>query len=461
MGKTRKNSNIKLKVVQGDKSYERILHANEPLMIGRSPDNDVVLYNDSFPKKHPLIQCNSKECTLLLNEAMDGEIRYKDSSLSFKDLMAHGLLPKSGRFYKFQFRHNRSGHINLDDARISFLFDGAEPLLRDAPAYTWGKAITKALTKDVIFKIVLLLFFSVEVFWSVFVRNYELPPIEPPDLNKVPERFARFIVNQPEKPPETQMALDNGSATEAGESEEEQPKEETPKPQPQRSGGSSGEGDQRKPVAAQGLLGLIGGSGETNQAGDAVDFLIDKGLVQELDELLGNTKLSKRPASGGLGTGTGNGVGAGSGDGIDDLLAFGLSGGVDDLIEDMNGVETVQLQKRGNVNIQQPSRVRGSQAAMGARTPQSVMSIINAQQGRIMYTYNKYLRQDPNMGGKVAFDVTIEANGQVSSVRLVEATISNQDFIRDITNILRRLRFPPIQEGSVTVNLPFVFNRAA
>ena len=55
--------------------------------------------------------------------------------------------------------------------------------------------------------------------------------------------------------------------------------------------------------------------------------------------------------------------------------------------------------------------------------------------------------------------MTIEANGRVSKVDVVESSISNQDFIREVLNILRRLKFPPIQEGSVTVNVPFVFNR--
>jgi periplasmic protein TonB len=456
MGITRKHSNLKLKVIQGNKIFERILLPNESLTIGRSPDNDIVIFNDHYPKKHKLIQCENKECTLLIDEEMDGEIRFKESSIALKDLIAHRLLPKSGKWYKFKFPHDRSGFLNIDDANISFLYDGASPLLKNAPGYSWHKANVKSMTKDLVFKVLLLAFLGIELYWGVFVRGYNLPPVVPPDITKMPERLTRFIVTQPEEPPELEVATTAGDEGEGG-PEEEQPEEKPEKPK--RAGGSSDQGQAPKPVDSQGLLGLIGGSGQTDHSGSAVDFLIGKGLVKELDELLGNTKLSKRPASGGLGTGTGNGVGAGSGDGIDDLLAFGLSGGVDDLIEDVTGVETVTMQKKGQVNIQQPSQMRGSQAAMGERSGQSVMSIINAQQGRIMYTYNKYLRTDPTLNGKVSFDVTIEANGQISSIRVVEASIINQDFIRDLTTILRRLKFPPIQEGSLTVNLPFVFNK--
>ena len=456
MGNTRKHSNLKLKVIQGNKIFERILQPSESLTVGRSPDNDIVIFNDHYPKKHTLIQCDNNECTFLIDEEMDGEIRFKESSISLKDLITHRLLPKSGKWYKFQFPHERSGFINIDDANISFLFDGAEPLLKNAPGYSWQKANIKSMTKDMVFKVLLLAFFGIEIIWGIFIKNFDLPPVVPPDIEKMPARLTKFIVAQPEEPPEVEMAV---ATTTEGQGEEKQPDEKPPE-QPRRAGGSSDEGQKPKPVASQGLLGLIGGSGDTQQSGTAVDFLIDKGLVQELDELLGNTKLSKRPGSGGLGTGTGNGIGAGSGDGIDDLLAFGMAGGVDDLLEDVSGVETVQMQKKGQVNIQQPAQMRGSQAAMGDRSAQSVMSIINAQQGRIMYTYNKYLRTDPNMSGKVSFDVTIESNGQISSIRVAEASITNQDFIRDLSTILRRLKFPPIQEGSLTVNLPFVFNKA-
>ena len=90
---------------------------------------------------------------------------------------------------------------------------------------------------------------------------------------------------------------------------------------------------------------------------------------------------------------------------------------------------------------------------------ESVMAVINSQHGRVMYTYNKYLRQTPTLRGKVSLDVTIAADGRVSNVQVVESTIQNADFIRDLLTIIRQLRFPAISEGTVTVNVPFVFNR--
>jgi len=87
------------------------------------------------------------------------------------------------------------------------------------------------------------------------------------------------------------------------------------------------------------------------------------------------------------------------------------------------------------------------------------MGVINSQQARMMYIYNKHLRINPEMRGKLNIDLTIEADGSVSKIAVVESNISSDEFIRELLGLLRRLHFEKITEGSVTVNLPLVFNR--
>jgi TonB family protein len=209
------------------------------------------------------------------------------------------------------------------------------------------------------------------------------------------------------------------------------------------------------------LLGLIGGTGETDFSSSSVDFLVGQGLVEELDQLMNRQTLVKNRGigRGGSGQGTGTGGGTGDGDDLDDLVAFGASGGIDDLLEDVGGMSTVDMTKKGDIAIEKPRQLRGSPTARGHRTVESVMNIILNQKGMMDYTYTKYLRTEPDLRGKISLDVTIEANGRVSDVTIVESTFPSQDFINDIIRIIRRLRFPTIPEGSITVNLPLVFNR--
>ncbi|MBN1541075.1 AgmX/PglI C-terminal domain-containing protein [candidate division KSB1 bacterium] len=459
MSKRRKKAVVSLKISQNGREIERTLRDRESLTAGKSPNNDIVLYGDSFPRSMQVLRCSSSGCTLQFDANMRGQVNYRDARLDLQTLLVHELLPARSGYYQLPIRHGRNGLIHVGDATVQFHVNGRAQAAPAEPSYSWTKATGKALTRDVLFKSIFVLFFAFEILFALFLRGYELPPIEPPELAQVPKRFARFVVQQQAETPESAMALTTGGADGAQKEEkegDEEGAEQQRQGRPRRGGAGGGSAEQS--VAEQGLLALIGGSGEASQSGGAADFLIDQGLVQELDNLLGQTPLRK---GSGYGRGTGSGVGDGQeeGDGIEDLMDIGLSGGIDDLIGDVQGVESVQLQKRGNVNIQAPGRIRGSESARGYRTAESVMSVINSQQGRVMYTYNKYLRTDPTLGGKISLDVTIQADGRVAKVDVIDTTISNRDFIRELIAILRRLRFDTIPEGSLTVNVPFVFNR--
>ncbi len=220
-----------------------------------------------------------------------------------------------------------------------------------------------------------------------------------------------------------------------------------------------------------GMLGMLSRIVPVNEKSlnkKGTSLLIDDNSLNDLDRLLAQTPLQRGGGSadggGGSSQGYGNGQGGGSGLQATDQVVlddfkFEQLSNVDQLIGEDRKIESVKLEKKGQVNIQPPSQMRGSQAAMGQRNAESVMAIINGQQGRIMYAYNKYLKTDPSLGGKVSMDVTIEANGIISKVGVVEATTDNQEFIRELMSIIRRLKFEPIPEGSLTVNLPFVFSR--
>lgn len=218
-----------------------------------------------------------------------------------------------------------------------------------------------------------------------------------------------------------------------------------------------------------GVLGVIVPVRDADKKNNGIEFLISDNSIQDLDRLLSQTKLRGSGGAmgeGGLGLGRGNGSGRGrsSADQAEDqviLDEFNVAalGNVDQLITEARGVESVKLEKKGQVNIQLPGDIRGSETALVQRSAESVMGVINGQQARMMYIYNKYLRLNPDMRGKLNVDLTIEADGLVSKVALVDSNIGDDEFIRELLGLLRRLRFEKISEGSVTVNLPLVFNR--
>ncbi|HNW60427.1 MAG TPA: AgmX/PglI C-terminal domain-containing protein [bacterium] len=217
-----------------------------------------------------------------------------------------------------------------------------------------------------------------------------------------------------------------------------------------------------------GVLGVIVPVSDKDKKNNGIEFLVSDNSIQDLDRLLSQTKLrggNGAGGEGGLGLGQGNGSrGRSSADQANDQVVldeFNVAalGNVDQLITEAKGVESVKLEKKGQVAIQAPSDIRGSETARVQRSADAVMGVINAQQARMMYIYNKHLRLNPEMRGKLNVDLTIEADGSVSNITVVESNISEAEFVRELLGLLRRLRFDKITAGSVTVNLPLVFNR--
>ena len=444
--RTKHSLQVQIKNQRG--AVQRLLGAGDKLSVGQSPKNDIIVFDDQFPKSHPFLECKSKTCRLYIHPNMKGGIKYKNSTLAFQDLILQDILPRQGKFYIFNFAPGRKGIVEIGDTKVGFLFDGAPSNDAGLPAYSWQTSARKALTRDILFKVLLLIFIGFEAWWGFHLSHVELPPAAPPEAAVVPQRYARFMLQEKRPPVAETVAASGGGQEAAGETDSQSEEQD-------ESTGKQRESNRDRPISSVGLLGLIGGSGTSKDASAAADFLLDRGLVKELDELIG----AKTTLRTGRAPGNGSSAGGGNGNGVDGLLDIGMSGGIDDLIADDAGVETVQLQKKGNVDIETPKAFRGAEEAKGQRSSESVAAVVKSQYSRVMYTYNKYLRQDPNLRGKVSLDVTIAANGRVSNVQVTESTITNTDFVRDLINIVRQLRFSAISDGNVTVSLPFVFNR--
>jgi TonB family protein len=451
-----KNNVLRIQVRQNQTVSEHVLRPKQKFTIGRRLDNHLIVYNETFPKKHALIECGRETCTLNLNESMSGEIAFKESRILFKDLYIQELLPHKNDFHQLKFSHGRHGTIYIGDASVEFHFDGERHKEFAFPSYNWNTALKHTVFKDGLFKFLITVLVMCECYFFFWVKNYKFPPAAPPEVAEVQARLTKFVMTRAIQQPEKTLALRSGSGGTATDgSTEDQPSGGRKRQSSEEGGGTS-----PRPVGSQGLLGLIGGSGESAHTSSVVDFLVGEGLVQEMDQLMGRQTFAQNKGIGrNGGRGKGPGSGPGGGNDIDDLVNFGASGGIDDLISDVSGIGTVEMKKQGQVNIQTPGNVRGSQTAKGYRTVSSVMTVINNQYGRMMYTYNKYLKSDPELRGKVSVDITIESDGKVSNVQTVESSIANQDFVNELVRILRGLRFEQIPEGSVTVYVPLVFNR--
>jgi TonB family protein len=126
----------------------------------------------------------------------------------------------------------------------------------------------------------------------------------------------------------------------------------------------------------------------------------------------------------------------------------------------LEGVKTGAIARRGNVEFtEKPQAVEGEATQNNRRTPMALSAVIKPEQARLVYAYEKWLKKDPNLSGKLIIRFTILSNGSVSTVEIVSSTTNNAEFDSTICRYIKRWEFPPIPEnsGSVTVVYPFVF----
>ncbi len=430
---------LHVKIEQGDRVLHRKIGKNERFSMGQDPRCDVTLYGSQFPKRHFLFSGKNNHFEINLTDYMQGEVVAGESRLTFQDMIAHGLLARKGGSFYYSVTSGKKGRLRVGDAQITFQCSSGAPPVQEEKflAFSWGYATLRDLGKDLSFKAILVVTFAVHMLLLAYLKGLPTDSINAPGTRRVvPERLARLIIRKPEPvvPPPEKAIVNNT------ESEEEAPEDKPDEARPKKA-------KEAAPPESQGVLGLLTGIGGSDESGDLSGFLLDKGLVKELDQVMANTDLS---------VGQGNGSSA-----FDDLIAAtDLAGGIDDLLATSdNNIEGVSLGRKARIDVEQIGRMSGSDAAVGQRSEESVRQVLLANTGRLTYMYKKYLRRNPDLRGKMVVEVVIAASGRVSKATLLSSTLNFQQLEREIMSFVRTWRYPEIDQGDVSVTLPLFFSR--
>jgi TonB family protein len=302
----------------------------------------------------------------------------------------------------------------------------------------------------------------------IYVYQVKIPAAHIVDIEDVPERFAKFIIEKPiPKTPAqkktAQTAVPKKEAAPPPSAEKNSP-EKTPGQAPKIS--SAQRERAKKAVAARaarveqrmrsvGVLGMLTGVGATAKGPAVVDVLGAMGTRKEssanLDEVL--AKMS----------------GLQHADNIEVLqkklvkskdVAVQHKEEIDDLIASVGSARSVDLAKRGEFVIQKPESIEGAASSNAKRDNSAINAVVASHKASIRMTYEKHLKRDPALAGKVTVRFTISASGSVTAVTILENTTNNNDLVQEIIRKIRMWRFETVPEGDVTVTYPFVFTPA-
>jgi TonB family protein len=96
------------------------------------------------------------------------------------------------------------------------------------------------------------------------------------------------------------------------------------------------------------------------------------------------------------------------------------------------------------------------------RKPESLQKTIKSYLPTVEDCYQKEIKRNPSMQGKIVVQMIISEDGSVSSVQVLQAAFMDEQFFEKIDGIIKTWKFPaiPARAGELTVNYPFDFKAA-
>jgi TonB family protein len=246
---------------------------------------------------------------------------------------------------------------------------------------------------------------------------------------------------------------------------EEKQKEETPptdrkqlKPSPNRGTSGTGGGDPRARITQMGVLGIVSGQ-VTGKAVASADIFGKGGFATDIDAIIsgvsglrggGDAGAGRAQAVGiGFGRGPGSGFNGSPGSNIDDLLGS---------LMNSSGGGSLDIRPRNELRIAQPV-ITGLGALTGGRSRASIQRVVMQNMAALRHAYNRRLRENPNLNGRITVRFAIDEFGNVTFAQMVESTLSDPELERTVVERVRTWKFEQIDKpGDITeVTYPFVF----
>ena len=334
--------------------------------------------------------------------------------------------------------------------------------------------IREWMQSDQIFSWVMFICFVIYVNITLFFVISKKPQVVEPSETVLKQRIAKLVMSadfepvQPEKP-------DSGVSA-PGEDFEEKEEEEVKEPEPEEvevaDAGQEGESEEpeskqekekeitheqqvtqaRNKVKNIGLLAELAGRGRSEGSGASASGLLGSARMEEdLDQVLKGLDGIKVASAG---ESDGSMLGRG-------LVEGGAGGSVDKLSslfsEEVEKTEDVTLEREGELQLSGPGPIEGEGSKSSFRTSMQINEVVKSHLGSLKYCYNRELKRNPSLQGRIVIMFKIQSDGNISECRVVESSMGNASVEKCLTRSIKRWRFPEILEGETEVTYPFVF----
>jgi TonB family protein len=100
---------------------------------------------------------------------------------------------------------------------------------------------------------------------------------------------------------------------------------------------------------------------------------------------------------------------------------------------------------------------RSGESGKAARSREEVERVFDTNKGRIFTLYNKALRENPALQGKVVLKLTIKPDGHVESCEVVSSELNDPELMKGLVQRVLLFQFEPRDVETITTTKPIDF----
>ena len=120
-------------------------------------------------------------------------------------------------------------------------------------------------------------------------------------------------------------------------------------------------------------------------------------------------------------------------------------------------IESDEKLAKAATATQKKSGGSSSGSGVGKRTPDEIERVFQKNRGRIDNLYQRALRKDPSLAGKVVIELTIAPNGQVTVVKILSSELGDKKLERKLVLSIKKFKFANSNVAEITLTYPIDF----
>ncbi|HVP59366.1 MAG TPA: AgmX/PglI C-terminal domain-containing protein, partial [Myxococcaceae bacterium] len=374
---------------------ERHIRHPSAVTVGQDGTNTFVIPASELPATFPVFEHRAGQYTLLFTDRMNGRVRSSAGDLDFAALKSKGLAQRRGSVWALPLDQSARGKISLGEVTLLFQFVNPppEPARIELPAEVRG---TVWRSIDHLFFGILAASLFLHFAGAACIILSPKPPDADLALDELPDRFARVLL--PPKPPEPEQPKATEPVAQADDKKDvkkDVKKKELP------ADATARKAVLQQKVASKGLLKILGSAGGSGALSDVLGSGTGSGDVA-----------AALAGARGVSIATADSVGARAGGGAGRTAGIGEVGTA--------GGGKVALAGKGDARVTGRVSAASPEVDSADVDRAALARYIRDRLGAIRGCYERELKRNPSLKGKVVVRFNITPAGRAGDFRIEE-----------------------------------------